>query len=177
MRRAAIVFAVIFGGALLLVEYLNFSGFCYPQRRYLSSDDLIASAVKDSMRRHAPVPNSPSQIGYASLEDFNRQNHNCCDINRWSTSGLAGPVWGRTLGYYEALVSITFRTAEGDGADNFYTSMTAVDSCGGVHRSYGFPSSGKASASGPFETSRDVRYSVAIGGKSDIAGIAQVGRE
>jgi hypothetical protein len=141
MRRAAIVLAVLCGGALAIVEYLNFTGFCYPQRRYLSSDELIASAVKESLRRHTPVPNSPGQKAYASLEDFYQQNSNCCEINRWSSSGLASPVWARALGYYEALVSTVFRTAEGDGADNFHVSMTAVDSCGGIHGSHGFPTS------------------------------------
>src|SRR5690349_7104638 len=109
MRRAAIVLAVLCGGVLLTVEYLNFSGFCYSQRSYLSSDELIASAVNENLRRRTPVPNSPSQKAYASLTDFYQQNSNCCEINRWSSSGFASPVWARALGYYETLVSIAFR--------------------------------------------------------------------
>jgi|1185.fasta_scaffold81577_2 hypothetical protein len=139
MRRTAIVIALLGGGALVVVEYLNFSGFCYAQSRYLSPEELTTAAIKENLRRHSPEPNSSRRKIYESIEDFHRQNADCCEINRWNVGSLGVPIWLRLFGYYEVAVSIVYRVNDFGGVDNFYASTTIVDSCGGIRKVQGEP--------------------------------------
>ena len=138
-RTVAATIVVLVIAAVAVVEYLNFSGFCYPQRRYLSSNELIASAIQDNLRRHSPAPNATRRKMYVSLEEFYQQNPDCCELSRWDTGPFGNSVLLRLLGHYEALVNIVYRINDGPGEESFYGSMTLVGSCGAVHEVRGFP--------------------------------------
>jgi hypothetical protein len=127
-------------GVLLVVafvEYLNFSGFCYAQRRYPSDAELIAMAVADNLRRHGP--DSDRRKIYRSLDDFYRENPDCCEVNRWSSGAFGNPILFRLFGVYRAMVDVVYRINDGAGVDNFYGSTASVDSCGAVQEMHGQP--------------------------------------
>src|SRR5882757_1679906 len=139
MRRAAVAVCAVLCATFALVEYLNFSGFCYSKQRYLSDAQLMASAIQNNLTRHSPGVDSSRRKMYASIEDFYRQNQACCGIHRWNTSPFGSSLFFRLFGHYEVLVSIVYRINDGGGVDNFYGSDTIVDSCGSVLRVFGEP--------------------------------------
>ena len=139
MRRAAIVLTAVLFGLFVLLEGLNFSGFCYSKQRYLSDAELIGVAVANNLARHSPQLDSSRRKMYSSLSDFFQQNPNCCKLSRWTTSPISSSLSLRLFGVYEALVDIVYRINDGGGVDNFYASMTIVDSCGKVIEVRGEP--------------------------------------
>jgi hypothetical protein len=137
IRRIMIALGVALICAIVLVEYLNFSGFCYSERRYPSDAELIARAIAYNLERHSP-DSSRSKM-YASLDDFYRENPKCCEILRWSSGPFGNPLILRLFGVYESLVDIAYRINDGGGVDNFYGSMTIVNSCGKILEVRGSP--------------------------------------
>jgi hypothetical protein len=65
------------GGAIV---YLNVTGFCYSQARYLSDADLIRQAILYSLRK--PPREKPDVIQYNSVESFMNRNRYCCLVHR-----------------------------------------------------------------------------------------------
>jgi hypothetical protein len=138
MRRAVAITLLVLGGALSTVEYLNFSGFCYSQRRYLSADELIAAAIKDNLKRHSSQSDNFRSKIYTSLEEFFRQNPDCCEVSRWNVP-FGPPLLLRAFGVYSAIVDIVYRINDAGGVDNFYGSLTLVNSCGAILEVRGEP--------------------------------------
>src|SRR3954452_10054553 len=102
MRRALVILAIVCGSTVAAIEVLNFSGFCYPKRRYFSGAELIESAIKDNFSRHSPRSQTGRQKMYTSIEDFHRQNQDCCEINRWIDRPFGTPLLLRFFGVYDA---------------------------------------------------------------------------
>jgi hypothetical protein len=74
-----IVLLTLLSCALVLLESLNFTGFCYSQRRYLTDDDFFLSAKSvalNDLRRY------PGQASYESVEALDHDNPKCCKLNR-----------------------------------------------------------------------------------------------
>jgi hypothetical protein len=139
MRPIAVVLLAVVACAVALIQFLNFSGFCYPQQRWLSDTELITSAITNNLARHSAEIGSLRSKMYSSIEEFHQQNSNCCVLERWNTGPFGSPIFLRFLGVYEALVDIIYRVNDGGGVDNFYGSMTLVNSCGAVLEVRGEP--------------------------------------
>jgi hypothetical protein len=137
--RIVIAVCAVVGCAIALAEYPNFSGYCRSQQRYLSDAELIASAIKNNLARHSPEANSSRQKSYASIDEFYQQNPNCCVLHRWDSGPFGNSVLLRFFGFYEALVDIFYRINDSAAVDNFYGSMSIVDSCGRVMEVRGSP--------------------------------------
>jgi hypothetical protein len=120
----------VFLSVIVALEYLNFSGFCYSKKRYLSDDEFFAIAIKNNLDRHSP--DSRRSKMYASLEEFYRENPKCCEIMRWNTGFAGSSLVLRFFGVYDVLVDIVYRINDGGGVDNFYGSDTTINSCGTV---------------------------------------------
>ena len=73
--RASIGCAAPIIALFLAFEFLNFTGFCYPQFRYLGRQEMIDLAVQERLRGRPS-----NEIQYASLEDFYRRNPGCCEL-------------------------------------------------------------------------------------------------
>ena len=57
--------------ALILIEYLNFTGFCYAQRRYLGERELVDLAIKQAIHFSDLVTSDVQEREvYSSMEDF-----------------------------------------------------------------------------------------------------------
>lgn len=125
--------AVTFG----VIEYLNFSGFCYAKGRYLSDDELIRSAIEYSLKQQ---PSEASNIRYDSVEEFISRNSDCCVIrkeNRGEFENVLDGRWIRLIGVYVLVIDVWYQFKEA-GPNNYYDSSIAMTSCGNVterHRS------------------------------------------
>src|SRR5260370_20421831 len=89
---------VAFLGAIGMVECLNFTGFCYPQGRYLSDQELIDIAIKSRLQYQGAENPEANKI-YRSAEDFRSQNPGCCAVDR-SRQAVPDATLSRILGFY-----------------------------------------------------------------------------
>jgi hypothetical protein len=139
MRRGvAAVFAALFV-ILAIIEYGNFTGFCYPQSRWLSDADLIQHAIQYNLQKQ---PKEAGVIEYGSVEAFLARNGNCCLIfrrDRGEFENILDPIWMRVFGWYVLVVDVWYQFKE-TGPNNFIQSDVAMNSCGDfleLHTSYG----------------------------------------
>jgi hypothetical protein len=116
--------------AVLLLEFFNFTGLCYSQRRYLTDDDLFLAAKKralDSLKTY------PGQIVYDSVDALDRANPGCCKINR--DGGDPRESWARAFGWY--VVDVDVRMKANDQLDKpYYRATVSLSSCGRVLASF-----------------------------------------
>lgn len=137
--------------ALIVYETLNFTGFCYEQKRYLSDEELINAAVRyeigEQYNLHAHnIDDRPAWTRrYISVEEFHHINPNCCFVHRWGFPGNYGEgIWTRIFGWYVALVDLQFRTRD-TGPKQFYSAAAFVNACGAVGETFGTDSTAPAS--------------------------------
>jgi hypothetical protein len=135
--RSGRVTLVGFLAALLLIQTLNFTGFCYREMRYLSDQELINTAVQRLMSEAYLLENDP--ITYQSAADLYRQNPNCCTLHKWGHN-FSYPIVFRVFAYYESIAHIVYR-ATLRGSDPFLDSYVSMNACGKVFEVTGFPRS------------------------------------
>ena len=137
-RVMAVVFAALFA-ALAIIEYGNFTGFCYAQSRRLSDADLIQHAIQYNLQKQ---PKGTGVIEYGSVEAFLARNGNCCVVfrrDRGEFENVLDPIWIRVFGWYVLVVDVWYQFKE-TGPNNFIQSDVAMNSCGDfieLHTSYG----------------------------------------
>jgi hypothetical protein len=116
--------------AVSLLEFLNFTGFCYSQQRYLTDDDFFLAAKKrtlDSLKIY------PGQIVYDSVEALDRANPRCCKIDR--EGGDPQESWARAFGWH--VVDVEVRIKANDQLDKpYYRTTVSLSSCGRVLASF-----------------------------------------
>jgi hypothetical protein len=147
MRRAAIILVVL-GGVLATIEYLNFSGFCYSQMRWLSDADLIRHAIQYNLQR-APTKEA-GDTRYDSVEAFLDRNQNCCKVLRQDRGEFEGVLegrWVRLFGWYILVVRVWYQIKE-VGPNNFVDSSIAMTSCGQFSERHAFLTSRSRDAGG-----------------------------
>ena len=122
--------------AFIIVQILNFTGFCYRHARYYSDKELIFIAANFNLRRHGP--DQERNKAYQSADDLLSQNPNCCDVYRWGYRFIEMPFIARVVGLYYAVVQVWYRMRN-DGAEQFYDSHVIVNACGEIIDTYGMP--------------------------------------
>jgi hypothetical protein len=137
-RAAAVVFAALFV-MFAIIEYRNFTGFCYSQARWLADADLIRHAIRYNLQKQ---PKGAGVIEYDSVEAFLARNGNCCVIfrrDRDEFENVLDGTWVRVFGWYVLIVDVWYQYKE-TGPNNFIQSDVAMTSCGDfleLHTSYG----------------------------------------
>jgi hypothetical protein len=128
---------IVVGVAFLAFEFLNFTGFCYRDLRYLSDSEFhdiaIAHALRyqDARLESAGVPKERREI-YSSIADFKERNPNCCHVYRWGHVRLQKPIWLlRLFGEYKAVVQIWYKLTNGEKED-FHDYYIFIRSCGEI---------------------------------------------
>jgi hypothetical protein len=124
-KKAAAVIAV---GLFALIQYLNFTGFCYRELRYHSDQELIDAAVKYSLKYNEF---DPGRLRYSSLADFYAANPKCCRIYRWGHHLLDDGLWTRLFGWHTTLVTLDYKVAPQGPKDTFSAGVVLMQ-CGGV---------------------------------------------
>jgi hypothetical protein len=121
---------------LVIVQFLNFTGFCYRQARYYSDREFILIAANFNLRRHGS--NEERNKAYQSADDLLSQNSNCCHVYRWGHYFIEMPLIARVVGFYYAAVQVWYRIRD-DGVEQFYDSHVIVNACGEIIEKRGIP--------------------------------------
>lgn len=122
----AIVLVLLIGASAC--AYLNSTGFCYAERRYLQDRELIDKGIAYNLAN----PHSASDlISYSTLGDFYRANPNCCVLHRTGHYTVEDSPLYRLLGWYESVAEIWYKRTLG-GLEPYYRSYVALDACGRV---------------------------------------------
>jgi hypothetical protein len=133
----------IFGIALplLLISpfYLNYSGFCWSDRQFMTDAKMIHSAMGEivSLNNSRRVDSMAKQpIPYLDIEDFKRENPDCCRIHAFSGDGPPFPLRfaDLLLGRVHDWIVVTWRqrylNSSGQREDIFKTSYLYLGNCG-----------------------------------------------
>lgn len=128
MIRPAIVPLVLLLVGAGIFEYLNFSGFCYSETRYLKNQEFVDAAVRHAIAR---LDRFPDHLTYSSAEDFHKINPNCCRIYKEGHSSLPEGTWVRIFGWYVAVVRVWYKVRE-NSPNNYYDSYVSLNACGKV---------------------------------------------
>ncbi|HZO46324.1 MAG TPA: hypothetical protein VFB68_10555 [Xanthobacteraceae bacterium] len=122
---------------------LLISGFCFSQFRYLTDDELVASAIDDVLRSSVHVVEKPSggyaqfvpkqPIHYRSRAEFQSLNPNCCKIVPHDREWIS--LWHQLYGKAAASVFIRYVVRHVDDQGETATEAVArrtVGNCGAV---------------------------------------------
>jgi hypothetical protein len=138
-RKGTVLVALV--GALLVtggaVEYLNFSGYCYPHSRRLSDQELIDAAIKYELT-HVRGAYELTALSYASPAVFQQENPGCCSLDRSGVHPVLDGKWIRLLGMYTATVHLWYRFQR-QGPQQFWSETIFVNSCGRFLERFGHP--------------------------------------
>jgi hypothetical protein len=131
MKSGLVVIGIVLAIGLSVIEYLNFTGYCYAEARYLSDDELIKAVIANALRH---VPDTAEITHYSSIDDLLAKNPDCCAVHRQDRGvfeGLLPGIWVRTFGWYIAAVEVAYRYRETPSM-NYLDSFTLVNACGRI---------------------------------------------
>ena len=110
---------------LIVIQYLNFTGFCYRQCRYYSDHDLMDIVSKYGRQRYRNV----HTINYSSLDDLIASNPNYCKIYRWGHRLASDGVWTRVFGWHIVYVLLGYKIRS-QPPNNYLSIDASVNACG-----------------------------------------------
>jgi hypothetical protein len=122
---------------IALMEYLNFTEFCYGEGRYLGDQGLIDATIRYEIEHLPPNYLSKDIKKYASVAEFHEVNPNCCDLTKWGDPAIRTwdrrfAIWARRiLGVELLIVKLRYRFKD-DGQQQFESAHYLIDSCGQV---------------------------------------------
>jgi hypothetical protein len=131
-----------FGAALLcavaIVEYLNFTGFCYADKRYHNDQELIDFAITHGLKfvselQGSEIYGAGEPIQYSSLAQFHQMNPGCCVLHKRGHPDLEEGLWVRAFGWYIVVAEIWYRIKT-PGPNDFYRITVFMNSCGAIKR-------------------------------------------
>ena len=140
LRQKGAVLLVLVIGLLSIgaaAEYLNFSGYCYPEGRWLGDQELIEAAIKYELS-HVRGQYELSALSYSSPVAFQQENPGCCRIDRSAEHPLLDGKWIRLLGMYIATVDLWYRFQR-QGSEQFWFETVFVNACGRFLERFGYP--------------------------------------
>jgi hypothetical protein len=113
------------------LEFLNFTDFCYSERRYLGDEGLIDATIRYELEQ-------ASRKGfnkYTSVAQFHEVNPKCCTMMKWGdpvvrTGSRGFAIWmRRILGDYFIVVDLKYRIKD-EGSEQFDSAHYLINSCG-----------------------------------------------
>lgn len=131
-----LVLAVV--GVLAVVEYLNFTGYCYSQKRYLTDEELIDFAIPQVIGFANLVTSEvQNRLTYNSVEDFHQHNLNCCGLHKWGHADADDGIWVRAVGWYISVAEISFRLSDQPSA-KYFDATIFFTACGEIKEMRGY---------------------------------------
>jgi hypothetical protein len=137
LQNGVILGAAIATSVIGVIEYFNFTGFCYSQRRWLGNQELINAAIKYELS-HVRGPYALGALSYSSLDEFKELNPQCCDLDRSGNNPALDGKWVRSLGIYNAAIHLHYRFRQ-TGQQQFWFETLFVNACGRFLDRGGFP--------------------------------------
>ncbi len=143
------IWLTIFGG-------LNYAGVCIPERRILSNDEKIQAAfsymnknvygINQDVGFYSEcdvIKNNCQYIPYANIEEFQKENENCCSVTRRHSEGTDTSLISRVLGDYLATVMLQYKMNILD-SQGFKKTLKGfrliyLNNCGKVNIAYSSP--------------------------------------
>jgi hypothetical protein len=134
LRNLAYFASVVAVCATALIEYLNFTGFCYRQGRYLGEQELVNFAIEQAIHFGDLVTTDVTgrQV-YSSIEEFRRINPKCCILHKRGHPDLEEGIWVRIFGWYISVAEIWYRLSAQPSAE-FFRAYVFMSACGEVKR-------------------------------------------
>ncbi len=150
MKREILLNWRIYFAVPLVVAWLhaslNYSGFCFEKKRYLSDEEKFRIGFETfNSRKNVPIRtvtkdaihlNAYEQIKYESFEQFMESNPKCCAINPGGPYDVApSDFWDRITGYDSGEVMVRTFTAHyldenGERKSEEITTTTVLQNCG-----------------------------------------------
>lgn len=133
---------LVFGGAM------NYTGFCWDQKRYLSEEERIRIAIKginelDFVYIQDKAKNDGGDnfdyIRYKNVEEFLKQNPSCCRVlyspykDHVSPRRLMDRIWGTSGGTVEINFKARYRDKRGKEKEGEATWYVNQQNCGTVN--------------------------------------------
>jgi hypothetical protein len=115
----------------LSIELLNYTGFCWSEFRYYSDQDFLDAAVQANLKFQ--LAGDLRDKMYATLDQFYRENPNCCRLYKWGHDDVAD---FRLVGFYVAVAEIWYRALT-EGPTPFYQTVVTLDACRRVNGNRG----------------------------------------
>jgi hypothetical protein len=125
---------------VLGVLFLNFTGYCYDQRRYLDDKDMIRAAAEHIL---GAKRSEADTIAYSSVDDFLARNSDCCRVRRADRGQLEPTLsghWIRFFGVYVAAVEAVYRHRS-SAKDGHLESWVSISACGVASEHQAIPTS------------------------------------
>jgi hypothetical protein len=131
IKSGLVMTGILLAIGLGVIEYLNFTGYCYAEARYLGDHELIKAVIANALKH---VPDTPEITRYSSVDDLLARNPDCCAVHRQDRGvfeGLLPGTWVRSFGWYIAAVEVVYRYRETPSM-NYLDSFTLVNACGSI---------------------------------------------
>lgn len=127
---------------------INYSGYCFTEKRYLSEHEKITAAVTYIINRMGAYPQpviafstvyyadvaqgdirtrvrvkrwAESPLIYSSVDELYRQNEGCCELVPQGTEGYRPSIWHRLSGKTSVLVRVKYSVRFVDFDENMRT--------------------------------------------------------
>jgi hypothetical protein len=128
--RLAILLAIaamviIIGTAV--IEYRDYTGYCFADRRFLSDSELIDVAITQELRMNESSNYVRDRKTYPALRDFHAENPNCCTVFR------RGHPLMQEGGSDVIGVEVDYQLRNG-GSERYRHSFSFITACGFVLR-------------------------------------------
>jgi hypothetical protein len=125
--------------ALGVIEYLNFTGFCYADGRYHTERELVDFAITRALNfsKSVTVRVPGDDKIYRSTDEFREINPDCCALHKWGHEGLEEGIWIRIFGWYIAVADVWFLN-KSTGAERFFHAEVYISACGEIKRIGGY---------------------------------------
>lgn len=150
MKKTFLVSIVFISAFFLSIGKLSYSGFCFPELRYLSEREKTSAAIQYILQRYPPAieqnktsdsgdlstfrdqPRHP--ISYSGIEQFLKINSMCCELSDTAEDGYRPSFLDRLFGYFSTFVRVRYsvrfydeKNTESSKVDQYFV---AVSSCG-----------------------------------------------
>ena len=117
---------------------LNFTEFCYSQRRYLGDQGLVDAVIQYEIT-HSDERDAKK---YRSVEEFRNLNPTCCRLEKWGDpehSVWQRPymIWVRRIFNAEILIVDLWYRFKDEGSPQFVSQHYLINACGEVREGGG----------------------------------------
>lgn len=144
--KKAFIYTILFITMMLIGSgALNYTGFCWSEKRWLSSQEKINVAVSEVIRkRSVNVSEEASSsvlkyrvirgVPYGSKEEFFSVNPNCCDLVGRAEDGFRPLLIEKLFGNFSCMVRVRFKFRYIDEAgvlrERFEEEFPVIKNCG-----------------------------------------------
>jgi hypothetical protein len=126
----------IFLSLLAALEALNFTGFCFSEHRYLSSDEVILAALQSQSYQAKDFSRESSD---EELKKYISDHPDCCKVAAAKYDGIHSEIVNRLIGrafsWVELIYELKPSLVAGSPKDgNYYQALVRVNACGNETR-------------------------------------------